>query len=81
MDEGTRLPVASKEELEVRDRDVMNLLDQLELYALRAGEGKGSQKDYWIFVYKSMKSGLLMTKAMEKYLKYKLQGVGAEPQD
>jgi len=51
------------------------------LYALRVGEGKASQKDYWLFVYKSMKSGLLMTKTMEKYLKYKLQGLGAKLQD
>jgi len=28
-----------------------------------------------------MKSGLLMTKTMEKYLKYKLQGLGAKLQD
>ena len=62
----------------MRDRDVMNLLDQLELYALRVGRGKASQKEYWLFVYMSMKSGLLMTKAMEKYLKYKLQGLGAK---
>ncbi len=81
MDERTRLPVASREGFELRDRDVMNLLDQLELYALRVGEGKANQKDYWLFVYKSMKSGLLMTKTMEKYLKYKLQGLGAKPQD
>ena len=81
MDERTRVSVASNEELELRDRDVMNLLDQLELYALRVGEGKTSQKDYWLFVYKSMKSGLLMTKTMGKYLKYKLQGLGAKLQD
>jgi hypothetical protein len=81
VDERTRVSVASNEELELRDRDVMNLLDQLELYTLRDGEGKASQKDYWLFVYKSMKSGLLMTKGMEKYLKYKLQGLGAKPQD
>jgi len=77
MDERTRVSVASNEELELRDRDVMNLLDQLELYALRVGKGKTNQKDYWLFVFKSMKSGLLMTKAMEKYLRYKLQGLGA----
>ena len=65
----------------MRDRDVMNLLDQLELYSLQVGEGKVSQKDYWLFVYKSMKSGLLMTKAMEKYLRYKLHGLGARLQD
>lgn len=81
MDERTRLPVASNEEFELRDRDVMNLLDQLELYALRVGGGKARQRDYWLFVYESMKSGLLMTKAMEKYLKYKLQGLGAKLKD
>jgi hypothetical protein len=64
----------------LRDRDVMNLLDQLELYTLQIGEGKVAQKDYWLFVYTSMKSGLLMTKAMEKYLRYKLQGLGAKLQ-
>ncbi len=63
----------------MRDRDVMNLLDQLELYTLRVGEGKVSQKDYWLFVYKSMKSGLLMTKPMEKYLRYKLKGLENSP--
>ncbi len=77
MDERARLPVDLRSDFELRDRDVMNLLDQLELYALRVGEGSVSQKDYWLFVYKSMKSGLLMTKAMEKYLRYKLQGLGA----
>jgi hypothetical protein len=65
----------------LRDRDVMNLLDQLELYTLRVGDRKTSQKDYWLFVYKSMKSGLLMTKAMEKYLRHKLQGLGTKLQD
>ena len=81
MDERTRVSVASNEEFELRDRDVMNLLDQLELYALRVGEGKASQKDYWLFVYKSMISGILMTKVLEKYLRYKLQGLGVKPQD
>ncbi len=55
----------------------MNLLDQLELYTLQVGEGRTSQKNYWKFVYESMKSGLLMTKSMEKHLRYKLRGVGA----
>lgn len=55
----------------------MNLLDQLELYTLQVGEGRISQKDYWRFVYESMKSGLLMTKSMEKHLRYKLRGAGA----
>jgi hypothetical protein len=57
----------------------MNLLDQLELYALRIGGKNSSQKDYWLYVYKSMKSGLLMTKAMEKHLSYKLESLGANP--
>jgi hypothetical protein len=59
----------------------MNLLDQLELYTLRVGQGKVSQRDYWLFVYKSMKSGLLMTMAMEKHLRYKVQSLGAKLQD
>ena len=62
----------------MRDRDVMNLLDQLELYALQAGEKETSQKDYWLFVYTSMKSGLLMTKNMEKHLRYKLRALGVQ---
>ena len=56
----------------------MNLLDQLELYVLRVGKGKTTQPDYWLFVYRSMKSGLLMTKTMEKHLQYKLRGLGVE---
>ncbi len=55
----------------------MNLLDQLELYTLQVGEGRVSQKDYWKFVYESMKSGLLMTKGIEKHLHYKLRGAEA----
>ncbi len=62
----------------MRDRDVMNLLDQLELYILDAVRQEPSQKDYWLFVYKSMKSGLLMTKNMEKHLRYKLKALGVE---
>jgi hypothetical protein len=62
----------------MRDRDVMNLLDQLELYILRIGKGRTTQKDYWLFIYNSMKSGLLMTKKMEIHLRYKLQGLEAE---
>ena len=62
----------------MRDRDVMNLLDQIELYVLRAREEKVTQREYWLFIYNSMKSGLLMTKAMEKHLKYKLRGLGME---
>ena len=62
----------------MRDRDVMNLLDQLELYVLKIGARGSSQKDYWLFVYKSMKSGLLMTKSMENHLRYKLAGLGID---
>ena len=62
----------------MRDRDVMNLLDQLELYTLGAVHKELSQKDYWLFVYESMKSGLLMTKNMEKHLRYKLKALGVQ---
>lgn len=66
----------------MRDRDVMNLLDQLELYVLQVGKGKTTQPDYWLFVYNSMKSGLLMTKAMQKHLQYKLRSLEVEyPED
>lgn len=60
----------------MRDRDVMNLLDQLELYTLKARDQKISQKDYWLFVYQSMKSGELMTKSLENHLHYKLKELG-----
>ena len=63
----------------MRDRDVMNLLDQIELYVLGAGGERVAQKDYWLFIYKSMKSGLLMTKALEKHLQYKLEALGVRP--
>lgn len=62
----------------MRDRDVMNLLDQLELYVLQIGRGKTTQRDYWRFVYDSMKSGLLMTKTMEEHLRYKLRSLGVK---
>lgn len=62
----------------MRDRDVMNLLDQLELYTLETDQKKTSQKDYWLFVYKSMKSGLLMTKNLERHLRYKLKALGVQ---
>lgn len=62
----------------MRDRDVMNLLDQLELYVLKIGGKNSSQKDYWLFVYESMRSGLLMTKNMENHLRYKLSGLGVD---
>ena len=65
----------------MRDRDVMNLLDQLELYMLRIGRSQASQKDYWLFVYNSMKSGLLMTKNMEMHLEDKLKELGVTLQD
>jgi len=57
---------------------VMNLLDQLELFTLETGQKETSQKDYWLFVYKSMKSGLLMTKNMERHLRYKLKALGVQ---
>jgi hypothetical protein len=56
----------------------MNLLDQLELFTLETGQKETSQKDYWLFVYKSMKSGLLMTENMEKHLRYKLKALGVQ---
>ncbi len=56
----------------------MNLLDQLELYTLETRRKETSQKDYWLFVYKSMKSGLLMTKNMERHLCYKLKALGVQ---
>jgi hypothetical protein len=56
----------------------MNLLDQIELYVLGVGGERVAQKDYWLFIYKSMKSGLLMTKAIEKHLQYKLEALGAK---
>ena len=62
----------------MRDRDVMNLLDQLELYTLETSQKETSQKDYWLFVYNSMKSGLLMTKNMERHLRYKLKALGLQ---
>jgi len=54
----------------LRDRDVMNLLDQLELFALKHG---AEQKDYWQYVYNTMKSGMLLTKQLEEHLHYKLE--------
>jgi hypothetical protein len=56
----------------------MNLLDQIELYVLEMRRERTAQKDYWLFIYNSMKSGLLMTKAMEKHLQYKLNGLGIQ---
>ena len=65
----------------MRDRDVMNLLDQLELYTLKIGGKQASQKDYWMFVYRSMQSGLLMTKSMQNYMRYKLKGLSVDPKE
>ena len=53
----------------------MNLLDQLELFSLEKGKGRVTQGDYWLFVYNSMKSGELMTRTMEKHLRYKLKSL------
>jgi len=63
----------------MRDRDVMNLLDQLELYTIEAGGGRVTQKDYWLFVFNSMKSGDLATKSMEKHVQEKLRALGVKP--
>ncbi len=60
----------------MRDRDVMNLLDQLELYTLELGRGRVTQRDFWLFVYKSMKSGRLATKTIERHVQDKLKGLG-----
>lgn len=62
--------------MDLRDRDVMNLLDQLELFALEAGGGKVSQRDFWVFVNNCMKSGDLSTPEMDKHLREKLRGLG-----
>ncbi len=59
----------------------MNLLDQLELYMLRVSRNQASQKDYWLFVYNSMKSGLLMTINMKTHLMYKLKELGVNLQE
>ena len=56
----------------------MNLLDQIELYVVGIGGERNAQKDYWLFIYNSMRSGLLMTKDMEKHLQYKLKGLEIE---
>ena len=54
----------------------MNLLDQLELYVLEKGEGRVSQGEFWLFVFRSMTSGELMTKALRSHLAYKLESLG-----
>jgi len=51
----------------------MNLLDQLELFALKLG---AEQKDYWLYIYNTMKSGMLLTKQLEKHVQYKLENLG-----
>ncbi len=53
----------------------MNLLDQLELYVLEKGEGRVSQGDFWLFVFKSMSSGQLMTESLRDHLVYKLESL------
>ncbi len=62
----------------MRDRDVMNLLDQLELYVLEKGGGRVNQGEFWLFVFNSMKSGQLMTKALRNHLDYKLNSLGVK---
>ena len=59
----------------MRDRDVMNLLDQLELYVLEKGGGRVNQGDFWLFVFKCMSSGQLMTKSLRDHLAYKLESL------
>ena len=54
----------------------MNLLDQLELYVLEKARGVVSQRDFWQFVFNSMKSGDLMTKVLRSHLLYKLESLG-----
>ena len=54
----------------------MNLLDQLELYVLEKGEGRVSQGEFWLFVFRSMINGELMTKALRNHLVYKLESLG-----
>jgi len=56
----------------------MNLLDQLELFTLEAGRGRVTQRDFWVFVDKCMKSGNLLTREMESHLREKLRGLGVE---
>jgi len=53
----------------------MNLLDQLELFVLEKGDGRVSQGEFWLFVFKSMSSGQLMTKALRDHLVYKLENL------
>ncbi len=59
----------------------MNLLDQLELYVLEKTGGRVVQREFWQFVFNSMKSGELMTKALRSHLLYKLESLGAKPPD
>jgi hypothetical protein len=61
----------------LRDRDVMNLLDQLELFTLKLG---ADQKAYWLYVYNTMKSGMLLTKQLEEHLDCKLEHLGQKDQ-
>jgi len=77
VDESTGLPLAGREDL--RDRDVMNLLDQLELYTLDSGRKEPSQKDYWLFVYKSMKSGLFNDEEYGKAPSLQAEGLDIQP--
>ena len=48
---------------------------------LRVTRNQASQKNYWLFVYNSMKSGLLMTKNLETHLQYKLKELGVTLQE
>ncbi len=59
----------------------MNLLDQLELYVLEKAGGRVAQREFWQFVFNSMKSGQLMTKALRSHVLYKLESLGVRLPD
>ncbi len=56
----------------------MNLLDQLELFMLEKSERKVTQREYWLFVYDSMRSGELMTQPLKEHVQYKLRNLGVQ---
>lgn len=64
----------------LRDRDVMNLLDQLELFTLELGRGRMTQGDFWLFVYNTMRSGRLGARSVERHVRDKLKGLGIKPE-
>src|SRR2546425_906315 len=52
---------------------LLRTLFQLELFALKLG---AEQKDYWLYICNTMKSGMLLTKQLEKHVQYKLENLG-----